>query len=225
MERILIIEDELDVQKVLAREFGAAGYIVESTSNGKAGIESFRSIPPSAVVLDLCLPEMPGKDVCREIRKESRSVPIVILSAMADVADKVLLLELGADDYVTKPFSPREMRARVEVAIGRRSRMEATEATRFGDISVDFTKMELTRSGQEVMLTPQEFKLLKFFARNELRVISREEILNQVWGYENYPSTRTVDNHVLRLRQKLEQDPAEPVHLLTVHGVGYKFVT
>ncbi len=179
---------------------------------------------PSAIVLDLRLPQMSGRDVCREIKQQAPSVPIIVLSAASDVSDKVLLLELGADDYVTKPFSPRELLARVRAALRRTVRKETGDLISFDGISVDFTKMEVTRDGEPIFLTAQEFKTLKFLAQNPERVISRDELLNEVWGYQNYPSTRTVDNHILKLRQKLERDPSNPTHFRTVHGVGYKFV-
>jgi DNA-binding response OmpR family regulator len=176
------------------------------------------------VVLDLRLPAVSGRDVCREIKQEAPALPVIILSAASDVSDKVLLLELGADDYVTKPFSPRELLARVRAALRRSTRSATTEVNAFDGISVDFTKMEVMREGQPIALTAQEFKTLKFMMHNAERVISRDELLNEVWGYQNYPSTRTVDNHILKLRQKLEKDPANPVHFRTVHGMGYKFV-
>jgi DNA-binding response OmpR family regulator len=138
--------------------------------------------------------------------------------------DKVLLLELGADDYVTKPFSPRELVARVRAAVRRTSRVETQDVFSFADVSVDFAKMEVKRGGQPVALTTQEFKLLKHFTQNPSRVMSRSDLLNDVWGYQDYPSTRTVDNHVWKLRLKLEADPSNPVHFQTVHGAGYKFV-
>jgi DNA-binding response OmpR family regulator len=147
------------------------------------------------------------------------------LSATSDVSDKVLLLELGADDYVTKPFSPRELLARVRAALRRNVRPTIAEQFSFGEIIIDFPKMEIIREGQTIALTAQEFKTLKFMVHNPERVITRDELLNEVWGYHNYPSTRTVDNHILKLRQKLEKDPANPVHFRTVHGVGYKFVS
>jgi len=224
MDKILVVEDDRAVQKALKRLFESEGYLVDATSDGNAGLGAFRSAPPSAVVLDLRLPGMPGNEVCREIKNEAPSLPVIVLSAAADVVDKVLLLELGADDYVTKPFSPRELLARVRAAMRRTVRQPPTETFRFDDVVVDFTKMELIRAGEPVSLTAQEFKILKFFLRNPDRVVSREQLLNEVWGYQNYPSTRTVDNHILRLRQKLEKDPTYPVHFRTVHGAGYKFV-
>lgn len=225
MERILVVEDDRAVRKALKRLFESEGYRVELTSDGPAGLQSFRAWRPTAVVLDLRLPRLSGQDVCREMKREEPGVPIIVLSAATDVMDKVVLLELGADDYVTKPFSPRELLARVHAATRRSNRQPSRdEVFAFGDVSVDFAKMELTRAGRPVALTAQEFKILRFLLQNQERVLSREELLNQVWGYQNYPSTRTVDNHILRLRQKLEKDPGNPAHFRTVHGVGYKFV-
>jgi DNA-binding response OmpR family regulator len=223
-ERILVIEDDRAVQKALKRLFEAEGFAVDIAGNGATGIEMFRAAVPSVLVLDLSLPGTPGQDVCREISQAAPSLPIIILSAKTEVMDKVLLLELGAHDYVTKPFSPRELLARVRTAMRRSTRTPLTETFNFGDIKVDFTKMELWREGNLVQLTSQEFKVLKFMIQNAERVLSREELLNHVWGYRNYPSTRTVDNHILRLRQKVEKDPANPLYFRTVHSAGYKFV-
>jgi DNA-binding response OmpR family regulator len=224
MERILIVEDDRAVQKALKRLFEAEGFAVEISADGKSAVEAFRAAAPAAVVLDLRLPVMSGRDVCREIKQQAPALPIIVLSAASDVSDKVLLLELGADDYVTKPFSPRELLARVRAALRRTVRTGTGDVVVFDGISVDFTKMEITRDGLVVVLTAQEFKTLKFMVQNPERVISRDELLNEVWGYQNYPSTRTVDNHILKLRQKLEKDPANPVHFRTIHGMGYKFV-
>jgi DNA-binding response OmpR family regulator len=225
-ERILVIEDDRAVQKALKRLFEAEGFAVDIAGNGAEGLELFRAAAPAVLVLDLSLPGTPGQDVCREISQAAPSLPIIILSARTEVMDKVLLLELGAHDYVTKPFSPRELLARVRTAMRRSPSMRAplTETFKFGDVKVDFTKMELWRDESQVQLTSQEFKVLKFMIQNAERVLSREELLNFVWGYRNYPSTRTVDNHILRLRQKLEKDPANPLHFRTVHSSGYKFV-
>jgi DNA-binding response OmpR family regulator len=224
MDRILVVEDDRAVQRALKRLFEAEGFTVEISADGKAGIDAFHRSPPAAIVLDLRLPAVSGRDVCREIKREAPALPIIVLSAASDVSDKVLLLELGADDYVTKPFSPRELLARVRAALRRTIHAGTGEAVKFGGISVDFTKIEILRNGESVALTAQEFKTLKFLVQNADRVITRDELLNEVWGYQNYPSTRTVDNHILKLRQKLENDPANPVHFRTVHGMGYKFV-
>ena len=224
MEKILIVEDDRAVQRALKRLFESEDYAVEVSPSGESGLEAFHTSPPSAVVLDLGLPGIPGNDVCREIKKEAPSLPVIVLSAKTDVADKVLLLETGADDYVTKPFSPRELLARVHAAVRRTSRVEGGGGLVFGRIAVDFAKMELMRDARQVPMTAREFKILKFFSQNPLRVISRSELLNAVWGYENYPSTRTVDNHIWKLRSKLEDDPSRPVHFHTIHSAGYKFV-
>jgi len=224
IERILVVEDDHAVQKALKRLFETEGFEIEISGDGKSALEAFRKATPSAVVLDLRLPMMSGRDVCREIKQQAPSIPIIVLSAASDVSDKVLLLELGADDYVTKPFSPRELLARVRAALRRTVRKDTGDLVAFDGISVDFVKMEITRNGEPVVLTAQEFKTLKFLVQNAERVITRDELLNEVWGYQNYPTTRTVDNHILKLRQKLERDPANPTHFRTVHGVGYKFV-
>jgi len=222
--RILVVEDDPAVQKALRRLFETEGYAVETQTDGKSALDSFRAAPPAAVVLDLRLPQVSGRDVCKEIRAVAPSLPIVVLSAASDVSDKVLLLELGADDYVTKPFSPRELLARVRTALRHTVRTPEVQVVSFDGISVDFHKMEVKRDGKPVVLTAQEFKTFQFLVQNADRVISRDELLNEVWGYQNYPSTRTVDNHILKLRQKLEKDPSSPVHFRTVHGMGYKFV-
>jgi DNA-binding response OmpR family regulator len=222
--RILVVEDDPAVQKALKRLFETEGFVVEVRSDGRSALESFQNCAPAAIVLDLRLPKLSGGDLCKEIKAQSPTLPIVVLSAASDVSDKVLLLELGADDYVTKPFSPRELLARVRAALRHTSRTTSVNVVSFDGISADFKKMEIKRDGQLIILTAQEFKTFQFLVQNADRVISRDELLNEVWGYQNYPSTRTVDNHILKLRQKLERDPSSPVHFRTVHGMGYKFV-
>ena len=234
MDTILVVEDSQALQRALQRLFRQEAFEVRVASDGIAGLEAFRSQIPDAVVLDLKLPGMSGKDLCREFKALAAGVPIIVLSANTDIDDKVLLLELGADDYVTKPFSPKELLARVRRAMRRGTAVHPApnaslgsvshEVLVLGDVRIDFTSMEANRAGKPVPMTAQEFKVLKFFARFPERVLSREELLNEVWGYLNYPSTRTVDNHILRLRQKLEPDPSTPRYFLTVHGAGYKFV-
>ena len=224
MEKILIIEDDRATRKALQQLLETEGFQVESASTGAEGLATFRAVKPNFVILDLRLPELGGQDVCRQIRKESEEVPILILTGSAGEVDRVLLLELGADDYVTKPFSPKELVARVRAVLRRARRAPAVEQLNFGDTFVDFQKMEVFRAGRPVAMAPQEFKLLKYFSQNPERVISRDQMLSEVWGYNSYPSTRTVDSHILSLRQKLEKDPANPIHFVTVHHVGYKFV-
>ncbi|MFZ0738866.1 MAG: response regulator transcription factor [Candidatus Acidiferrales bacterium] len=235
MDSVLVVEDSRAMQRTLQRLFEADGLLVRIAGDGVAGLESFRNETPSVVVLDLKLPRLPGKELCRAFKAQAPSVPVVVLSANAEVEDKVLLLELGADDYVTKPFSPKELLARVRRAMRRgepepkptevASKGSQHDILRFGDAQVDFTSMEAMRAGKPVSLTSQEFKLLKFLAGSLDRVVSRQQLLNEVWGYDNYPTTRTVDNHILRLRQKFEPDPANPRYFLTLHGSGYKFVS
>jgi DNA-binding response OmpR family regulator len=235
MDTVLVVEDSHTMQRVLKRLFEADSLQVKLASDGPSGLELFRTQSPCVVVLDLKLPGISGKELCRQFKALAETVPIVVLSANCDVEDKVVLLELGADDYVTKPFSPRELLARVR-RVMRRAGSPASAVTRvqtkpvrhevltFGDARVDFTSMEARRAGKPVILTTQEFNLLKYLAASAERVVSRHELLNEVWGYENYPSTRTVDNYILRLRQKLEPDPAAPRFFITMHGTGYKFI-
>jgi DNA-binding response OmpR family regulator len=221
---ILVIEDDEHIHKALHRLFTSEGYEIRSATNGKQGLELFTSPGLDAVVLDLMLPGMSGRDICRSMKQSIPNIPVIILSAISDVADKVLLLELGADDYVTKPFSPRELLARVQAAIRRSKGSSQRQNIAFGEVQVDLASMRANRAGKPVTLTAHEFKLLRFFLSNPDRVVSRDELLNEVWGYNAYPSTRTVDNQILKLRQKLEEDPANPVHFCTVYGAGYRFV-
>lgn len=224
MQNLLVIEDGKALQRALQRLFEAEDFRVHIAGDGASGLALMKASMPDVILLDLGLPGMSGREVCREIRKISGTVPILVVSAKTDVVDKVLLLELGANDYVTKPFSPRELLARVRVALRVSQNNAATTTAAFGEVRVDFEKMDVTRKGATIAMTAQEFKVLRYFLDHPERVVSREELLNQAWGYTNYPSTRTVDNHVLKLRQKLEDDPEEPRHFKTVHNVGYKFV-
>lgn len=221
---ILIIEDDPRMQRTLQRTFAQEHYATLIAGDGQSGLDLFRSEHPLAVVLDLILPNISGRELCRVFKQLSSETPIIVLSAISEVADKVLLLELGADDYVTKPFSPRELTARVQAAIRRQRKPAAPTTYHFGDCVVDFKKMTILRNGIPVVLTAHEFKLLKFFTDNVERVLTRDVLLNEVWGYNFYPTTRTVDNQILKLRQKLEPDPTNPKHLLTIYGAGYKFV-
>jgi DNA-binding response OmpR family regulator len=223
--QILVIEDDPHIQKILQRLFREQGYSVTVCGDGQSGLDAFRSGRQSAVILDLVLPGIFGRDLCKIMKAEQAGVPVIVLSAISEVADKVLLLELGADDYMTKPFSPRELMARVQAAL-RRPRIQAVAAATctFGECELDFAKMSARRGGKPITLTALEFKLLKYFVENAERVLSREELRNEVWGYNSYPTTRTVDNQILKLRQKLEPDAAEPHHLQTVYGAGYRFV-
>jgi DNA-binding response OmpR family regulator len=225
MPKILIVEDDPRIQKALQRQFALEGFDVILTGNGNDGLAAAQATKPDAVILDLMLPGMSGRDVCKAIKSTLPDTPILILSAVSEVADKVLLLELGADDYVTKPFSPRELLARVHVALRRLRRDEQSEVAHFGNITADFARMEVHKDGAPVLMTAHELKLLRYFISHAERVITREKLLIDVWGYNSYPTTRTVDNQVMKLRQKLEPDPANPQYFRTLHGIGYKFVS
>jgi DNA-binding response OmpR family regulator len=221
---ILVIEDDPRMQKVLCRSFASEHYSVMVAGDGQKGLELFRSERPTAVILDLILPGISGRELCQTFKSISSETPVIVLSAISEVVDKVLLLELGADDYVTKPYSPRELMARVQSAIRRQRKPAGSSFFHFGDCDVDFKSMTVRKGGIPVVLTAHEFKLFKFFTENVDRVLTRELLLNEVWGYNAYPTTRTVDNQILKLRQKLESDPANPKHLLTIYGAGYKFL-
>ena len=221
---ILVIEDDPRIQKALYRQFTTEGYDVTLASDGAEGLTSCKNLKPAGVVLDLMLPGLSGLEVCKGIKSWSATTPVVVLSAVSEVADKVLLLEMGADDYVTKPFSPRELMARVQAAIRRTQRPVSTQQVAFGTVTADFSGMVVTKDGVPVTLTAHEIKLLQYFVENADRVITREELLSDVWHYTSYPTTRTVDNHIMKLRQKLEADPAHPIYFRTMHGIGYKFV-
>jgi DNA-binding response OmpR family regulator len=221
---ILVVEDDPRMQRVLQRMFAAEQFDVLKAGDGETALDLFRTRKPAAVVLDLILPQISGRELCQRFKGIAPEIPVIVVSAVSEVVDKVLLLELGADDYVTKPFSPRELMARVQAAIRRRKKPITAESYRFADCVIDFKKMTATRKGTPVILTSHEFRLLKFFTDHAERVLSREELLNEVWGYNCYPTTRTVDNQILKLRQKLEPDPTNPTHFLTIYGAGYKFV-
>jgi len=224
MDRILVIEDDQALRKILQRLLSSEGYEVDVVPDGVSAVEMLRHKTPSAVILDLLRPGSSGCDLYKTIADSIPGLPLLILSASLDVADKVLLLEMGADDYVTIPFSPRELVARLRALMRRAWRVSPENVYAFDDVMVDFLKVEITRDGQKITVTAKEFKTLEFLIKNAERTISRDELLIEVWGYKDYPLTRTVDMHMLRLRQKLESDPSNPSHFLTVHGLGYKFV-
>ena len=226
IERIMVVEDDVALQRILQRLFSSEGYEVDVVPNGMAGLETLRQRSHSAMIVDLQDTGPSGCSLCRKVAELIPGLPLMILSTSSKVADKVLFLEMGADDYVSIPFSPRELIARLRALIRRASRFspEGPEVYFFADVMVDFYKTEITRGGEKIAVTPKEFKTLEFFTKNAERTISRDELLDEVWGYENYPCTRTVDNHVLKLRQKLESDPSHPLHFLTVHGRGYRFL-
>ncbi|WP_263352968.1 response regulator transcription factor [Acidicapsa acidisoli] len=224
-EQILVIEDDPQMQKVLRRLFREQGYGVIVCGDGLSGLDAFHSARPAAVMLDLGLPNIIGRDLCKIMKAEQPGVPVFVVSAISDVAAKVLLLQSGADDYVTKPFSPRELLARVQTILGRtRSQETAKCSYSFGECEIDFARMSARRAGKQIALTALEFKLLKYFIENAGKVISRVEVLTEVWRCNSYPTPRTVDNQIVKLRQKLELDSADPRYFQTVYGAGYKFV-
>jgi DNA-binding response OmpR family regulator len=224
MERILVVEDDLSVQRILKRLFESEGFAVEMQSDGQAGLDSFYGDAPSATILDLNLPKLSGKHLCRTMKATAPSIPIIVLTASCDLHDKVALLEMGADDYMTKPFSPRELLARLRVALRHTKLPARVRPVVFDGIVVDFGKVEVTRNRTSVELTAHEFKTLQFFIQNPDRVITRAELLKQVCGYgDGYTTTRSIDNHIMKLRHKLEEDPGCPTHFRTVPRLGYKF--
>ena len=225
MKRILVIEDEPQMLLGLRDNLELEGYDVQTAADGDEGLSKASSAPPDLVILDVMLPKRNGFDVCRELRARNVSTPIVMLTARSAETDKVLGLELGADDYVTKPFSITELLARVR-AVLRRSNppRPATETVRIGDIDFDFRLHQARRGQTRIEFTAREFELLRYLVQHVGQVVTREQILNDVWGYEEYPTTRTIDNFVAKLRQKIEKSPHAPEHILTIHGSGYKFV-
>jgi len=225
MSKILIVEDEPDMVLGLKDNFEFEGYEVLTAPDGQAGLERARSHKPDLVVLDIMLPKLSGLEVCKTLRGEGFDGPIIMLTARGQEIDKVVGLELGADDYVTKPFSIRELLARVR-AILRRTEGKKKRLSRyqFSDIELDFETYRATRSGQPLDLSPREFELLRYLIERKGETVSRDRLLEDVWGYENYPSTRTVDTHIAKLRAKIGDSGSEPRWILTIHGVGYKFV-
>jgi DNA-binding response OmpR family regulator len=223
--RILIVEDEPAMVAGLRDNFEYEGYEVISAEDGVKGLERALSDDPDLVVLDVMMPRMSGLDVCKQLKAKKPSVPIIMLTARGQEIDKVVGLELGADDYVTKPFSIRELMARVKAVLRRvSSPAPAPEVYRFNDVEVNIRSNEVRRNGTLIELSSKEFALLAYFIAHPVETLSRDRLLDAVWGYEHYPTTRTVDTHIVHLRQKLEPNPEEPRFILTVHGSGYKFV-
>ena len=222
MKRILVVEDESSIAFGLQLDLKAEGYDVEIESDGESALRRARKETFDLILLDVMLPRKDGFEVCRNLRRDGCKTPIILLTAKTQEAEKVLGLELGADDYVTKPFSPRELRARVKAAL-RRTAEEEPATYRFGDSEVDFTRCELRRAGKPVELTALEFKLLTVFVRNRGRMLSREQLLDLVWGRDTFVTDRVVDNHVVTLRKRIEPEPSRPRHLLSIRGMGYRF--
>jgi len=226
MSRILVVEDDPAILRGLADNLKFESYEVLTAGDGEAAYRLLRETKPDLLILDLMLPRMSGYELCRKARSKGITTPILMLTARGEEADRVLGLDLGADDYVTKPFSVRELLARVRAILRRGAGppQPMPDDLRFDDVVVDFRRYEARKGEKTLEMTRKEFGVLRLLAARAGEVVSREELLNEVWGYENYPSTRTVDNHIAALRSKIEEDPAEPRRLLTVHGVGYKLL-
>lgn len=229
MTRVLIVEDDEAMSIALRDGFQYEGYSVTVAKDGEAGLQMATSEVPDLILLDVMLPKMTGLDICKQLRGDGNSVPIIMLTARGQEIDKVLGLKLGADDYITKPFGFMELLARAE-AVLRRTRTTALpaiaaapETYRFGDVSIDFKRHEAKKGGQPIDLSPREFQLLAYFIQHTGEIVTREKLLDTVWDYNAIPFTRTVDMHIAKLRKKIEDNPSDPKHIVTVHRLGYKF--
>ena len=232
MRRVLIIEDEPGLVMALTQRLGSEGYSVETASDGEQGLARGASESFDCIILDLMLPHKSGFDICRDLRGRGVDTPIIMLTARGQVVDRVVGLKLGADDYLTKPFAMMELLARIEALLRRTTGFPASrvssrspaEVYRFGSVSVDFRRTIVTRNNEPMDVSAREFKLLRYLIEHSGATVSRDELLNEVWGYNTLTTTRTVDVHISLLRQKIEDDPRHPKSILTVHGFGYKFV-
>src|SRR5215470_12376659 len=225
-KRILFVEDEPGLVMTLTDRLRNEGYAVETTYDGESGLARATNERFDAIILDVMLPRKSGLDVCRDLRQRGVATPLIMLTARGQLVDKVVGLKLGADDYLTKPFEMIELLARVEALLRRAPVMPSPQSGiyQFGSVKVDFRRAEVERDGEKIELSAKEFQLLRYFVEHREATLSRDELLNEVWGYDAMPTTRTVDVHVAWLRQKLELNPRHPRFILTVHGMGYKFV-
>ena len=225
MPKILIVEDEPGMVAGLRDNFEFEGYQVLSAMDGVSGLERALADSPDLVILDVMMPRMSGLDVCKQLKSKRPAIPIIMLTARGQEVDKVVGLELGADDYVTKPFSIRELLARVKAVLRRVGSVpKAQDSYSFGDVEVNLQRCQVSRQGRSLDFSSKEFDLLKYFLSHPGEALTRDRLLEEVWGYDKFPTTRTVDAHIVRLRQKLEPKPNDPRFFLTVHGTGYKFV-
>lgn len=221
---VMIVEDDQSMAVALKDGFQYEGFAVTLARDGAAGLALASKEPPDVIILDVMLPKLSGFDLCRQIRKEGNPVPIIMLTARGQEIDKVLGLKLGADDYVTKPFSFMELMARVEAVLRRTNgHARLSDVHAFGDVTVDFKRGEAKKRGEPIDLSPRELRLLRFFLEHRGEIVSRDRLLEAVWGYESLAFTRTVDMHIAKLRKKIEDTPADPRFILTVHRLGYKF--
>ena len=225
LPKILIIEDEPSMVLGLRDSLEYEGYEVLEVGDGREGLEKASREKPDLILLDVMLPVMSGIDVCRALRSQRVEIPIIILTARSQEIDKVVGLEIGADDYVTKPFSVKELLARVRAHLRRAAKQVAEiETFEFGDVKLDFKKYRASKRGLELELSAREFDILKYLIKNRDKIVTRDRLLDEVWGYTSSPITRTIDNHIAKLRQKIEDTPSDPQHIITVHRVGYRFV-
>ena len=224
MKRVLVVEDDEATAFALRDGFQYEGYTVATASDGEAGLRMAKDGPYELILLDVMLPEMSGLDVCKRLRGAGNQTPIIMLTARGQEIDKVLGLRLGADDYVTKPFSFLELMARVEAVLRRSTGHEGgPEEVAFGDVTLNFTKMEATKSDRPLEVSPRELRILQYLIERKGHVVTRDELLDAVWGYTSFPFTRTVDMHIAKLRKKIEDNAHDPKYIITVHGIGYKF--
>ena len=223
MQTILVIDDDSILRDTISLLLEKEGFRPVLAEDGETGFQQALTLKPALILVDLRMPGISGAEVCKQIRAAAMKTPLIVLSAIGDEIDKVLLLEIGADDYVVKPFGSRELLARIR-ALLRRTSPSDTKVLTFADVEVDLTRRVVSKRGEELKVTRAEYNLLTYFLQNPDRALTRDMILNSVWGYESFPNTRTVDAHVVRLRQKLEPDAGNPRHFLTVHGVGYRFL-
>ncbi len=225
-EKILIIEDEKDLVKGIKLNLSGEGYEVDWAYDGEEGLRKALDEAYDLIILDIMLPKMNGLDICRELRQKKLNIPIIMLTAKGEEVDKVVGLEIGADDYITKPFSIRELLARIKAHLRREKREgeKLPEIYSFGDVEIDFAHFKVRRKGNELNLTSLEMEILKYFIAHKGEVVTRATLLDKIWGYESYPTTRTIDNHILKLRKKIEEDPSRPKYILSVYGEGYRFM-
>jgi DNA-binding response OmpR family regulator len=223
MPRILIVDDEPEIVRGIEDNLRFEGFQTLSATNGEKGLELACREAPDLILLDIMMPRVSGWDVCQEMRRRGIDVPVIMLTARAEETDRVRGLELGADDYITKPFSLRELLARVHAVLRRPGPRRKAEALAFGPVRIQVQARQVFKAGREVPMTRKEFDLLVYLLEHRGEIVTRERLLDHVWGYERFPTTRTVDTHILRLRRKFEADPDRPAFILTVHGQGYKF--
>jgi len=223
MQSILVIDDDESLRDTIAVMLEQEGFTITQAADGRTGLNRALTLKPDLLLVDLRMPGLSGMEVCKQFRSSNTKTPIIVLSAVGDEVDKVVLLEIGADDYIVKPFGVRELLARIR-AVLRRTTADGAKTVAFGENEINLERRVVQRRGQDLKFTPAEYNLLTYFLQNPDRLLTRDMILNSVWGYASFPNMRTVDAHVVKLRQKLEADPNVPRHFITVHGAGYRFL-